>query len=305
MLDLIILGAALLVDLLFGEPPVTVHPVVWCGKISRVLYKPYASRIYGIVLWATSVLPILVPIVLIACILRDISIVAYVAFSAYFLKTSFSIKMLRDIVKGVHSASSLGNWDSARKLTQQIVRRNVYELDEEHVLSAAIESLAESLVDGITSPLFYYPFLGLTGAMLQRLANTMDSMVGYTIPEYRRVGWFSARLDDLLNYIPARLTAYLIVISAYLLGYDWRNSLRTIRLYARTTASINAGYPMSAMAGALRVKLEKPGYYSLGDPIDRLTPNKVADAIRVFDVTVILYVLLVALLTIITPSILP
>jgi len=167
-------------------------------------------------------------------------------------------------------------------------------LSPSHVYSAGLESLAESLVDGYTSPLTWYFLTGVLGAFIQRLVNTLDGALGLLEPAYREQGWFSARLDTVMNFIPARITAYLIIISGSILGYSSLPlSLRIVREYSNRTLSLNAGYPMSAMAGVLGVVLEKPGHYVLGEG---RRPNR-EDLIRgwrVAFVTAILYTVLVA-----------
>ncbi len=245
------------------------------------LGKPFSSRIRGVVVWIVVVSTHLALYASILYVAWSISPYLWIAVASYITKTSFSLRLLIDIVKRVGVCSSRGDWSCARFWTQQIVRRNVYELDEEHVLSAAIESLAESLVDGYTSPLLYYAFFGPLGALFQRIVNTLDGALGFKDPPYRDVGWFSAKMDTLVNYVPARLTALLIVALSPIAGGDPRYAYRIWRKFCRATESLNAGHPMSAMAGALRVRLEKPGFYVLGYRDENLDPSKVFKALTI------------------------
>ncbi|NPA97165.1 MAG: cobalamin biosynthesis protein [Crenarchaeota archaeon] len=259
---------ALLADLAYPEHRgllLKIHPVHTCFVMAKALGKPYSSRARGIATWIACVSTHLAPYAALLIIAGRLGVVAQVLISAYIAKVSMSIVLLTRIVDSAREAAERGDWDEARRWVQLIVRRDVSKLSEPHVISAAVESLAESLVDGFTSPLLYFCTLGPLGALLQRLANTMDGALGFKSEEYRNVGWFSARADTLLNFVPARLTALSIILAAALLGLDWRRGFRTWIRYRRATESVNAGHPMSAMAGILGVKLEKPGFYSIGD----------------------------------------
>ncbi|MEJ2777826.1 cobalamin biosynthesis protein [Stygiolobus sp. RP850M] len=279
-----ILYLAIALDLALGEPPLWLHPVVWSGKISERLIVPYKGKAYGILLWFVSVMPILVILSLVFLIpIPSVELILAIIF----LKTTFSIKMLYTLVKKSAPVN-----EESRKYTQQLVRRNVYELDDGHVISAAIESLFESLVDGITSPLFWFLFLGFPGALLQRLSNTMDSMVGYKTPELIKQGWFSAKVDTLLNYIPARLTSLFMVISAYLMGIKVNGVFEEIR--RSEIESINAKYPITAAAIILGVELEKPGYYTVGKG-NLPTENDLKRALKLFKLTLSLYLLIISI----------
>jgi len=195
--------------------------------------------------------------------------------------------MLYQLVK-----KSIKDKEKRREYAQQLVRRNVYEIDDPHVLSASIESLFESLVDGITSPFFWFLILGYPGALLQRFANTMDSMVGYPTVELRKEGWFSAKVDTVLNYIPARLTAFFMLFSAYLLGYKPRNVLKNLK--ESKIQSTNAKYPISFASSILNVKLEKIGCYTVGE--GELPNEKDGEkALKLFIVTLIIYTLFISI----------
>ena len=146
-----------------------------------------------------------------------------------------------------------------------IVRRDPNSLNERQIISAAVESIAESTTDGITAPFFFYALFGVPGAFAYRVINTLDSMVGYKNSEFKNIGWFSAKMDTITNYIPARITAYLMVAAAFIVREDWRESYRILQRDKHKTASPNAGYTISAMAGALNIQLEKQGHYTLGD----------------------------------------
>ena len=194
------------------------------------------------------------------------SIVTAALLEGLALKPFFALHMLASAGRSVRVPLEWQDLAAAREALQQLVSRDRAQLSQELVMAAAIESLGENTSDSITAPLFYYALFGLPGAALYRLCNTFDSMIGYH-GHYEYLGKFAARLDDLLNYVPARLTALLIVIFAPCYGGDRRAAWRIWRRDAHWTESPNAGHPMAALAGALGLQLEKVGYYRLGDAL--------------------------------------
>ncbi len=240
-----------------------VHPVHTAYVMSQKLYKPYSSRARGVGIWLlvmTSHLALYGALLYLAWL---VSPYAWVAVAGYVLKTSTSLRLLLNTVDEGGRLLRSGDIRGARNVIQGIVRRDLSSEDVPHVASAAIESLAESLVDGFTSPLFWYALLGPLGALAQRVANTLDGSLGFLDPPYRHVGLASAMADTIMNYVPARLTALLIAVSARAGNGNTMASLSAWSLCRHMTRSRNAGSPMSAMAGALGVRLEKRGEYAL------------------------------------------
>ncbi len=156
-----------------------------------------------------------------------------------------------------------------------------------------LESISENTVDGITGPLFYYAFFGLSGAFVYRVVNTADSMIGYKTDIFKNVGWFAATCDSILNYIPSRLTGLIMIVSAAILQKNWKNSYKIMIRDAKKTESPNAGYPMAALAGALGTKFEKINHYRLGDGEIPLTKEHVNSAISIMKLTSILFFVIV------------
>lgn len=304
-----ILIFSILLDIIYGEPRgklLRLHPVVLCTSISRWIIKPNSSRIHGLLTFTIPTSIVIIVYLLVQYLaLCLIGLLGYIIVSVLILKTTFSINLLYNIVRNAYKSVEDGDWETARYYVQQIVRRNVYVLDEEHVVSAAIESLFESLVDGYVSPLFYYPFLGVKGSLLQRVVNTMDSLVAYKTPEYMGEGYVSAKADTILNYIPARLTALLTIVSSAILKLNWRRGLKILLRDHSKTESLNAGWSISAIAGVLNVKLEKINSYSIGDPEEELTHKKIMEALKIYKLTVFLATLLILTLTIIIRKIFP
>ena len=179
----------------------------------------------------------------------------------------------RDLARhssAVFHALSAGDLPQARRAVSQIVGRDTTELDESGVARAAVESVAESTVDGVTAPLFYALLAGPVGAMVYRAINTLDSMFGHLDDRYRRFGWAAARIDDAANYLPARLTAPLVCLAAIFVGCRPRAAWRILRRDGRKHASPNAGLSEAAMAGALGVQLGGQVSYD-GEPLDKPT----------------------------------
>jgi adenosylcobinamide-phosphate synthase len=184
---------------------------------------------------------------------------------AAILKLTFSLRGLARAAGLVQQALVSGDLSQARHLVGwHLVSRDTTRLSASEVAAATVESVAENASDGVVAPLFYYALGGLPAALAYRFINTADAMLGYRDPVHEWLGKVPARLDDLVNLMPARLTAGLIVLVASLLGEDARRAWVVWRRDAHRTASPNAGRPMSAMAGALGVELEKAGHYQLG-----------------------------------------
>jgi adenosylcobinamide-phosphate synthase len=182
------------------------------------------------------------------------------------LKAMLAARGLAAAAETVASSLARGDISAARAAVgRHLVSRTTEQLDALHVASAAIESVAENLTDSVLAPLFFYVVLGLPGVAAYRAINTADALFGYREGALEHFGKAAARLDDLLNFVPARLAALSLVLAAGLGGGDARGAWTCLwRQHART-ASPNAGWTMAAMAGALAVRLEKPGHYVLGD----------------------------------------
>ena len=181
------------------------------------------------------------------------------------LKATFSLSGLDRAASEVRAALEEDDLDGARQaVSWHLVSRDTSTLNESQVAAATIESVAENASDGIIAPLFFYTLGGLPAALAYRFANTADSMLGYRDAAREWLGKFPARFDDLLNFVPARLTGLLIVLVSPFRGGSMAKSWNIMWRDAPTTDSPNAGYPMSAMAGALEVELEKVGQYNLG-----------------------------------------
>ncbi|AUX39133.1 cobalamin biosynthesis protein CobD [Sorangium cellulosum] len=296
-------AAALLVavalDLACGEPPAAVHPVVWMGSTIQLLKRraPAGGRIAEL-LWG-ALMALTVPCLFAALGAGLAALLAphpalSVLLSGVLLKPTFALRALRGAAFGVRDALAAGDLPAARAALGSLCSRDASDLDEPALVAASIESVAENTSDSVVAPLFYFALFGLPGALFYRAVNTLDAMVGYH-GRYEYLGKASARLDDALNFVPARITALLLVTAGWLRGADARRGLAVLRRDGGLTESPNAGRPMAAMAGLLRVELEKRGHYRLGDPIAPLRRELIDEACRIMVLAALLFAALAAL----------
>lgn len=205
----------------------------------------------------------------------------------FLLKAVFAYRNLRLAVMSVAEALARPNLAEARQLLGwHLVSRDTNDLSEAEVAGAAIESLAENLTDSLTAPLLAYAMGGLPAAWGYRFINTADAMWGYRTPEFEQLGKFPARLDDFVNWLPARLTGWLLIVAAWLVGADAGGAARTMLAQHQRTPSPNAGWTMSAVAGALGVTLNKRGVYELAGGQGRPDVAAIQRAVRLADVGV-------------------
>ena len=216
--------------------------------------------------------------------------VVYILVAAVVLKLTICIKLETDGGIAVAKAIEAGDLTEAKKYAH-FSRRDAKNLTGSQIASAVIESMAENLTDFKLSPILYYASFGLPGAVAFRAINTLDGMIGFKDTEHINTGWFSATIDTIVNYIPARLTTILIIAAAAILGEDYKNSWKIASRDHTKVPSRNHGWQMAAIAGALNVQLEKPGKYLVGDPIEELTPKKIMQALKIRDVAIVLCVL--------------
>jgi adenosylcobinamide-phosphate synthase len=299
--SLLIFFLAFLIDIVFGEFPDQYHPTVGIGKAIAYFKpkfkseNPRTEKINGVILCLLVILVVAVPVGLLLFGIRFfIGRIAYIIVAAILLETTFAIKCMRQYTVPIAEAIKNRDIGKARKGLYYIVRRDPNQLNEQQIVSAAVESIAESTTDGITSPFFFFALFGVSGAFAFRVINTLDSTVGYKDPENINIGWFSANMDTIANYVPARLTAVLMVAAAAFLGENWRASWRILQRDKAKTNSLNAGWTMSAMAGALGVQLEKSGHYALGDKGD-ISPEHIHRALRMMELTALMFGVVVVL----------
>jgi adenosylcobinamide-phosphate synthase len=266
----LIILTALLLDLTLGDPPNRFHPVVLMGRwlIWGRRLAPASHRFGFGAGWVLAGLAFFsLPWLLLKPPAKSTTLagrLCYLVEAAALLKAVFAYRSLRQAVLEVAAALEANDLPAARRrLSWHLVSRDTDDLSAEEVAGAAIESLAENLTDGLTAPLLAYAAGGLPAAWAYRFVNTADAMWGYRTPEFEQLGKFPARLDDLLNWLPARLTGWLLVAAAGLAGEDAPGAARVMLAQQGRTASPNAGWTMAAAAGALGVTLTKRGVYRL------------------------------------------
>jgi adenosylcobinamide-phosphate synthase len=266
----LLIGVAL--DLAIGDPQWLPHPVRavgWLAKVSEQLWRKtnLPPTVAGALFWLT-VTGISVSAVWLTLPWANI----------YWIYALLACRDLDVEATRVVRALQNGNEPEARNKLAWIVGRDTATLDEPEILRATVETVAENLSDGVIAPLFYLALAGPAGMAAYKVINTLDSMVGYRNERYREFGTFSARMDDIANFIPARLTALLIWITALLPGFNAARALRITLRDGYTQPSPNSGYPEAAVAGALGIQLGGINFYkgvpsrkpALGDPVQPL-----------------------------------
>ncbi|AJZ75786.1 cobalamin biosynthesis protein [Candidatus Nitrosotenuis cloacae] len=299
MIPVLIVVGAILLDLAFGDPRSKYHPTAWVGTlVARFLpfarsQNPTMEKMGGmIVTIAISgvVAALLYYFEFFTLHFTDvISVMAFGIISIILLKTTIAIRGLEQHGKMVMESLSRDNLDEARDRLSMLVKRNTKQLDKNHVVSGVLETTSENIVDGVTGPLFYFGLFGLPGAFVYRTINTIDSMAGYKNTIFANIGWFGANSDKVLNYVPARITGYVMVLAAFLVGADWKGALYTMKSDGKKTSSPNAGIPMAAMAGALGTRFEKLDHYTLGNGTIEPDQTHYKSAILLMKTTCVLF----------------
>lgn len=266
---------AVAMDLVLGDPQWLPHPVRWIGWLALRLEK-LSRRVVG-TMWIAGLFTTLFTYVAVGVVawgvIRLAAVIHPLAADLASIIVIYTTIAVRDLARhsmAVFHSLTTGDLAEARRRVGAIVGRDVNRLDEQGVIRAAVESVAESTVDGVTAPLLFAVVAGPVGAMVYRAINTLDSMFGHQDDRYRQFGWAAARIDDLANYIPARCTAPLVCMAAWLLRLWPMLALRTLVRDGRKHASPNAGLTEAAMAGALGVQLGGVNYYD-GQPLERPT----------------------------------
>lgn len=287
--------AAFLLDLILGDPRRLTHPVVLIGKlissleglIRRVFRTSSELMLGGMVLWFVTVGA---SYFLTFCMIKlayRINIRIGQAVSVWLLYTTLAVRNLSDEAMGIFYELKKGNIGRARLRLSGIVGRDTWELPQDEVCRATVETVAENTVDGIVSPLLYAFLGGAPLAIAFKAASTLDSMVGYKNERYLHFGWFSAKMDDILNYVPARLGGVFMLIAAKVLGLDARQALMTALRDAKKHESPNGGIPESIMAGAMGIRLGGMNYYSgqpnfrayMGEKLRDMVPDDIKTAV--------------------------
>lgn len=263
VLPVLIIWLSLLVDRVAGDPPNSYHPVAWLGRFigwwgRPAVYPEKIRKFAGFFMGLLTAVLFSLPFFILDLYLP---VWAAIVAAPFLLKICLAWRCLEEHVANVENA--LSRDDGGRNEVGMLVSRDPDSLSEGEVLSAAYESMSENLTDSIVSPLFYYSLFGLGGAAFFRASNTMDAMLGYR-DERIKIGWFPARLDDFLNFIPARLAGLSLVIWFALKG-SLGDAWAVLKRDRKKRAGPNGGVTMSLIAGGCGIAFIKPGVYVIGD----------------------------------------
>ncbi|WP_379969809.1 adenosylcobinamide-phosphate synthase CbiB [Ectobacillus sp. sgz5001026] len=305
---------AYIIDRIVGDPRSLPHPVVWIGKairllesgIRRVVKKEKALKAAGL----------LFPIIIAGGVYGIITLLLYglglwnhwlaIVVEIWLISTTIATKGLGDAGLEVYHHLKDGDFTKARHSLSMIVGRDTERLDEGEISRGTVETVAENIVDAIISPLFFALLGGAPLAMMYRAVNTLDSMVGYKNEKYQNLGWASARLDDVLNYIPARLTILFMLLACWIRRLDVRAARRMVVRDAKGHPSPNSGIPEATIAGALHIQLGGTNYYGgivshrakMGDPERLIQKQDILATIKVMKLTSTICVLVCLLVAI-------
>lgn len=309
-----ILLFSIVIDVVFGELPLIIHPVVIMGKLIdffKNIFIKIQNRSSGFLLFLMMAITTGIAVYLIYFI-SSFNVIILIIVYSILLSSTFSINMLLKTAIDVKNDLN-ESIDKARKSVSYLVSRSTDELTESFIVSAVIESLTENITDSFIAPIFYYfivslivlyteidykLYLLLLVPMLYRLCNTLDAMVGYKTDELKNIGYIPAKVDDILNYIPARIAGIYVVISAYILKLDGKNAYKVMKRDARTCPSPNSGYTMASTAGALNIQLIKKETYILGDNNKDIIADDIEKAVKLSKLTITLFTISIILLLI-------
>lgn len=317
----LVLAAAFVLDYFVGDPEWLPHPVRWMGRLATFIEAqvrkrtstPDGLRVGGVVLTVAVVAAAYVVTAVAIAVAARLSTLLAFALSVYFVWTGLAVRALGDSARAVVMALEGEGLDAARDRVGRIVGRDTSGLDRSGVLRAAAETVSENTSDGVVAPLFYLAIGGPPLMLAYKAVNTCDSMVGYKNDRYRYLGWFSARVDDIANFLPARVTALLLVVVSMVLGHDWRGALKVLFRDGGKHASPNAGWPEAAVAGSLHVRfggnatyggvvVEKP---EIGEGPVKLDTASVLDTVRLMSFASAFMAGAVALVWLISGGVLP
>lgn len=297
-MDMIVIQVLLgyFLDLVIGDPAMIPHPVViignWIARLEKLfrkrVFSPTGLRIAGmaVALVITAGSYIVVSLLLIAAL--KVNFFIYMLIAAWLISTTIATRGLACAAKEIKEILVAGNLGWARVKVGWIVGRDTSEMASGDVTRATVETVAENLVDAVVAPIFYAIIGGPALAMAYRAVNTLDSMLGYKNEKYLHFGWAAARLDDIANYIPARLAGIALLIAAWLTNRDHRSALAAWRRDAKLHPSPNSGVPEAVMAGALGIRLGGRNVYGgvvsfrhyMGESCEALRPDHIARAIE-------------------------
>ena len=313
MIRTITVIAAVILDWIFGDPYFFPHPIRYIGSLISFLDKKIRlscdgnakKERKGGVLLVISVI-VITEAVVICClwISYRINIVLYICLEAFWCYQLIAAGSLKKESGKVYTALKNNDTEGARYAVSMIVGRDTERLDEAGITKAAVETVAENTSDGVTAPLIYIMLFGAAGGFFYKAVNTMDSMVGYKNDVYRYFGTAAAKLDDVLNFIPSRFTALLMILAAYIVGLDGKNAFKIWKRDRLKHASPNSAQTEAVCAGALRVRLAGDAWYFgvrhekpfIGDDLRKIEPYDICRSWRLmFGSEILLVIIFIAI----------
>ncbi len=307
------LWTGFLIDLIFGDPVYAFHPIRLIGnligKSEKAIRKALPNNekselVGGFILWIwVAAVSFFVPFILLKCLYRVNFWLGFILESIFFWQI-IAAKSLKTESMKVYKAFEEGDIEKARKAVSMIVGRDTASLTAEGITKAAVETVAENTSDGVTAPLIFAALFGASGGFLYKAVNTMDSMVGYKNDKYLYFGRFAAKCDDVFNFIPARITAYFMIISSFILGLDGKNAFKIFLRDRFNHASPNSAQTEAVCAGALDVMLAGDAYYfgklykkkTIGDNIRKIEPKDIKNANNLMYMTSVLILIVLSIL---------
>lgn len=300
-----------LLDLIIGDPQNPIHPIRLIGSLCSKLESLFrrilkeSLKLAGLLTWISVVLIVFLVSEFILKISFRTNFILGIIISGIMFYFTISTKALK--VEGLKVIKFLLKEDieGARKQLSYIVGRDTKSLDKEGILRAVVETIAENMSDGVVAPIFYAGLFGVPFAFVYKATNTMDSMFGYKNDKYKEFGFFPAKLDDVFNFIPARLTGYLIVLASFILKMEYKNSYRIYKRDKNNHSSPNSAHPEAAVAGALGLRLGGANYYfgklvekpTIGDELKKIEINDVYNTNKILYLVAFFSYLISMLLT--------
>ena len=266
-----------IIDLIIGDPYSFPHPVIYIGKlikclennIRKIFKKEKYLKFAGFILWFITVgLTYVLTYLIIK--LSKFNLITFLIVNSFIIYTTLATKCLKDEAIKIYNILKSGDIYESRKQLSYIVGRDTSSLNEAEIIRATVETVAENTVDGIISPMFYAFIGGAPLAMAYKAINTLDSMVGYKNDKYINLGFASAKIDDIANYIPARICIIFMTIASLILRFNYKNCFKISIRDRKNHKSPNCAYPEGAVAGALGIQLGGTNIY-FGKPVYKPT----------------------------------
>ncbi|MFA7149845.1 MAG: cobalamin biosynthesis protein [Candidatus Methanomethylophilaceae archaeon] len=298
---ILIVLLALLLDLVVGEVPNRIHPLRWMGNMLSWLDRhirrggPRATKFKGFLSYLL-VFALFGFVALMICSAAHYYLgeVVWIIVTAMLFKTTFAVFSFRKHCKPIQKDLENGDIEAAAEKTQMIVSRDTEGMDPKHITSSCTETVSENYVDSVVSPMTYFGIFGIIGGVMFRCANLMDAMWGYRNEKYGDLGYFPAKLDDVLGYMTARISPVFITIGAFLLRMDYKAAIPAAMEEHAKTPSPNSGWPMTAFAAALDISMEKANVYVMGKG-ELPTTEDVTRSYALLELSSILFLLMVTL----------